>query len=1299
MRKMKHRNLIHTVGKSQLIMRINKTISLLIAALWLSAGTAWSQGVIDRNHVPSTERVDDFQRRKDVVDGNNVRATITNFLQTAQSGEAGDIFYEWPKNTNRIYVSLTQMWVGAEVTGTDGKPLYVLDVANFRNNLNNGTTSWNFRPVKGYVNPASRNYGIAQSDEPTSWPTYWPDKSKDASDPGWRGRWNGFFGKDIFNADQEFFYKAGDDQYDRYPTYFPDDTDHTRKGLGLIVDARVLAWSQILVQDVVFLLHGVKNDGSKDLNKVGTAIWLADLVGGDSADDISYFDLTEDIAFMTDKDGVGTEPFGTSKVGVAGIALLETPGNSVDRIDNDGDGSTVNCDPTVGECSSPVVSETMLNGEDPTNGIDDNRNGLIDENKAHIPVSSSTVNSAGVGFADRIDNDGDGEANSPVITADMISAASSDTWLRWPPSPELDPKQQDADGKPIIHLVQLDVADLGKAFADGIDNDNSAGDPTGQFTYACEKYQSEPGSPVVTQAMIDQAATDTYKRYKVPGTSIVLYDLSSEDLGKPYADGKDNDGDGAVDEGIDEQIDEMIDESRSDGIDNDCDWSALRDDAGLDGVGFSGDVGDGDGKPTSGAGTDLPGEKNIDVTDVSESDQIGITNAKVIPAFSLDFNRQSDQELYNRYLKPGELDTQVPPAGENDLLISSGLFPLKAGQTERISLSIQIGSDKVNTLQKRDNALQAYSEDYQFAQAPAAPVLTAVPGNKSVTLYWDSTAEESVDSFLEGLGLPSRDFEGYRIYRATDPAFLDALKITDGYGNLAYKKPIAQYDLRDGVEGFHPVDVNGVKFYLGADTGLVHKFVDTTVENGITYYYAITAYDFGAATANISPTEAPIRIRRLPDGTIETAKNVVRITPSETVAGYETAKFAGTTPIVRTKGLTSSTIDYSIFDPRLIKENNVYRVTFRDTLILSGNVSIPDTLTTKSWSLYDVTAGKMLIKNATGGLRNSEFPIYTDAGDPLGFKLIFQNEPFVTLNTTSSYWKTAAGAKNDAVFPVTFQPYVSSYVRGLRNPADYRIKMVGDGEGQSIQLKVRTTTTLPAKKTNFKVYRLEPNGSGGVNEVEVEYGFWDIVGTNAGTTNPGKFETDTAFGESDFIILYEPKVGDTSGQKVVTWQIGLKYTYKTLRAPQQGETIDLILRKPFLSPDEFQFTTVSSKINNDTAASALKDIKVVPNPYVATNRFEPLNPFTTGRGPRVIKFMNLPAKCTVRIYTVGGRLVRTLSRDMGENDVVSPNEMLDGSLEWDLQSTDGLSVAYGLYVYHVEAPGIGETTGTFAIIK
>ena len=965
-----------------------KGLPLLIALGLVTCFTgmpAYAQGVIDRNHVPSTERVDPFERRSDVIDGNNIRATITNWAQTANSGSPGDFQFEWPKNTNRIYVALTQLWVGAEVVDEQtGEPLWIVEVSDFRRNPVDENRSWTFEPIKGYVNPAGRSLGIAQSDEPDSWPPFWPDKADDLEDPGWVGSWNGFFGKNIFNADQEFFYKVGDDQYDRYPNYFPDSTDLSRKGLGLVTEVRTMAWSQILIDDVVFLLHAIKNDGTKDLERVGFSAWLADLVGGDSSDDIPFFDIIEDVAFMTDADGVGTEPFGTDPVGVASFSFLETPGNSLDRIDNDADGTTIaDCLPSVGECNSPIVSEALLVGENPNNGIDDNGNGLIDENPTHVPFSGEQSESQGTGYADHIDNDNDGEAGSPVITQEMLNAAGSDTWLRWPPAPSGTVHQRIGGGV-IVNLLGLEEEDLGKGFKDNIDNDDSHITPSAAYPYL-----TEPGSPTITQAMIDQAAADPYGRVRVPGTNIILLQVGPEDLGKAYADGIDNDGDGAIDEGIDEGIDEMIDESRADGIDNDGDWNPLQNDTGLDGVPFNGDGGDGDGIPTSGSGTDFPGERNIDVTDVSESDQIGITNVQIIPAFSLNFNSQSDRFLYFSFMIPGDLDITIPEPGENDVVVTSSLFPLKAGQVERISVAVILGQDTDAALDSRDKALQAYLEDYQFAQAPITPVLTAVPGDGQVTLYWDSDAEESFDPFLAGLGLEARDFEGYRIYRSTDPAFLDATVITDGFGNRLLRRPIAQFDKINAFEGFHPIDVNGIKFYLGDnrqtgnedENGLAHSYVDTDVTNGVTYFYAVTAYDFGAAEENIPPTETPVRIRRLPDGSIETGRNVVEVVPAAPAAGLEGGDILDLT---RTSGFTSSRIGFSIVDPRALETDHQYQITFQDTIYLGGR-NAPDTLTTLNFSLANLTTGELLLDRSTLFGDGKEFPVFSDAGNPLGF--------------------------------------------------------------------------------------------------------------------------------------------------------------------------------------------------------------------------------------------------------------------------------------------------------------------------
>jgi hypothetical protein len=43
--------------------------------------------------------------------------------------------------------------------------------------------------------------------------------------------------------------------------------------------------------------------------------------------------------------------------------------------------------------------------------------------------------------------------------------------------------------------------------------------------------------------------------------------------------------------------------------------------------------------------------------------------------------------------------------------------------------------------------------------------------------------------------------------------------------------------------------------------------------------------------------------------------------------------------------------------------------------------------------------------------------------------------------------------------------------------------------------------------------------------------------------------------------------------------------------------------------------------------------------------------------------------------------------------------MRDGSETWDLLSKDNMDVAYGIYIYHIDASGIGQHIGRLLIIK
>ena len=113
--------------------------------------------------------------------------------------------------------------------------------------------------------------------------------------------------------------------------------------------------------------------------------------------------------------------------------------------------------------------------------------------------------------------------------------------------------------------------------------------------------------------------------------------------------------------------------------------------------------------------------------------------------------------------------------------------------------------------------------------------------------------------------------------------------------------------------------------------------------------------------------------------------------------------------------------------------------------------------------------------------------------------------------------------------------------------------------------------------------------------------------------------------------------------------------------------------------------------NADKAKSALDLINVVPNPYYAYSTYE------SSRIDNRIRITNLPNKCKIRIYTLNGTLVRTFDRDVsGQEDVLLKNDADFNYMkrlpyqDWDLKNQNGITVASGLYIIHVDVPGVGE---------
>ncbi|MCD4690265.1 hypothetical protein K8S17_02275 [bacterium] len=106
---------------------------------------------------------------------------------------------------------------------------------------------------------------------------------------------------------------------------------------------------------------------------------------------------------------------------------------------------------------------------------------------------------------------------------------------------------------------------------------------------------------------------------------------------------------------------------------------------------------------------------------------------------------------------------------------------------------------------------------------------------------------------------------------------------------------------------------------------------------------------------------------------------------------------------------------------------------------------------------------------------------------------------------------------------------------------------------------------------------------------------------------------------------------------------------------------------------------VSPRVGQQTKLSR---IQVIPNPYRSSADWE-------SGGDRRVAFVGLPGKATIRIYTIAGKLVRSLRHDHPDSDQES----------WDLKNSDGEEVAPGVYVWSADADGIGSVAGKMMIIK
>lgn len=551
-----------------------------------------------------------------------------------------------------------------------------------------------FEPEPGYVN--ANQDTVAMSNIPASWPSVWPDHP-DWVDPG-TGKpvWNSYFGKGTIINGQESYYVMDDAQDNSVQSrtanlFYPDSTDKSRNGIGLVVRVRGLQFSDESLQDMIIWLYQFTNIGTTLYKKAVFGTIFGGCVGDagqnyvDCNDDLGFFDVDNNLVYNWDSDDKTNDPMwiplntilpgATNNIGYVGYAFLESPGNEHDGIDNDNDAV---------DASSPQFQATDFTFNSQSNTYEMSR------------TLSRTNAGPNANWP-----------NNEIVLIDPTTYARQvvrlDTLLK-----------SDTDTETVYSLGAAYKIYNGETLVETANNgldDNLNGLIDENYSVVFER-QFKTVQGVIIQTDIRPLY---YKDY-----------FTGAGLNNSMIDESRDSGPGAIVTGWVPDYTQPRDPvtGRFPGIekthwsgDENGNWDPTEDDVGADGQPNTHDIGEGDGIPTE-------GEPNFDKRDVNESDQIGLTsfnffNQTASPAMN------NSEVLWSR-MSPGYFDVIPAIPQDGDFIFSSGYFSLMPLETQSASLALIFGQDSA-TLFKNKQIVQALY-DSSYISIPAG-VSETQPGH------------------------------------------------------------------------------------------------------------------------------------------------------------------------------------------------------------------------------------------------------------------------------------------------------------------------------------------------------------------------------------------------------------------------------------------------------------------------------------------------------------------------------------------------------------------------------------------
>lgn len=617
------------------------------------------------------------------------------------------------------------------------------------------------------------------------------------------------------------------------------------------------------------------------------------------------------------------------------------------------------------------------------------------------------------------------------------------------------------------------------------------------------------------------------------------------------------------------------------------------------------------------------------------------------------------------------------------MMLSSGPFTMMPGDTQEVVVGIVVGQStnrisSVALMKFLDQTAQStFNLNFNVPHPPDPPTVKATPQHGAIRLTWDAHSENYQ---ADGYG-----FEGYAVYQ--------------GASRSGPWTRIATFDKPDGIttvlddvfDGVAGVPLPQVAAQ-GTDKGIEYSYlVGSDVIGGgplndaTAYYYTVRAY---AVSTAITPH------------VLESADSVKTVVPQTPPAGVDLASAILGVPTYGRYdaflGATTDSVKAVLKDPNQVV-SGAYKVGYKP-----GADGVP------LWYLVRTTAAgtDTVINNNANYSGDEHYPIVDGVqvkviGAP--YKQVLSME-YVPVGTNApglvpdpgnglSYWDplgTGGGAD-----------YGWNYFGSSLDPADVslfhnvEIRFTGGAAGQKAyrylrcNCSPRTYLYQDYVDVPFTVWDTDANRQLNVGFLENwvnANGVWDpdTVDDFGGAPYDDRqplFVLGSTYNATAqaFYTTTNPDMLNDAGNIDVQYIIWPKATHTPLTILNGDKfKVTLASRSP---NDYFTFsTTAPNRSSTALARAELQRVLAVPNPYLAHSAYE------EDQFNRVVKFTHLPAHCTIRLFSLGGDLVRTIEKNDATSQAV-----------WDLTTDRSLPVASGIYVFHVDAPGIGSKVGKVAV--